>query len=175
VSREAAIAGTVEWVLRRAGRIVLPAHDEHVQRCPGSLPGVPAATTMGTHLADRLGADYVAIGTTSGTGQTLSDGPDFFSGRFFAPMGAPDPGSLDALMVASHDGPFAVDLRRLSPDDTARVRAASRQRFGGYYSEQNPLDAFDAVIHLPHVTAAEPDEAAIAGSPADVRKAFAGR
>jgi erythromycin esterase len=173
--REAAIADTVEWVLRRSGRIVLAAHDLHVQRCPGTLPGVPAATTLGTHLAERVGADYVVIGTTSGTGQMLSDGPDFFAGNLFAEMGAPEPGSLDALMAASHDGPFAVDLRRLSPDDAALVRAASRQRFGGLYAEQNPLDAFDAVVHVPHVRAAEPDADAIAESPADVQKAFAGR
>jgi erythromycin esterase len=89
-------------------------------------------------------------------------------------MGPPEPGSLDALMAASHDGPFAVDLRRLSPGDTEQVRAASRQRFGSVYSEQNPLDAYDAVVHVPRVTAAEPDAAAIAASPADVQKAFAG-
>jgi erythromycin esterase len=172
--RESAIADTVEWVLRREGRIVLPAHDGHIQRYPVSMPGVPEMPSMGMHLADRLGADYVVIGTTSGTGQTLTDGADFFAGKLFAEMGPPEPGSLDALMAASHDGPFAVDLRRLSPDDTAMVRAASRQRFGSSYSEQNALDAFDVVIHLPRVTAAVPDAAAIAASPADVQNAFGG-
>jgi hypothetical protein len=38
---------------------------------------------------------------------------------------------LDALMQASHDGPFAVNLRTLSPADTATVSAASIQRFAG--------------------------------------------
>jgi erythromycin esterase len=172
--RESAIADTVEWVLRREGRIVLPAHDGHIQRYPVSMPGVPEMPSMGMHLADRFGADYVVIGTTSGTGQTLSDGQDFFAGKLFAEMGPPEPGSLDALMAATHDGPFAVDLRRLSPDDAARVRAASRQRLGSQYAEQNALDAFDVLIQLPRVTAAEPDAAAVAASPADVQKAFAG-
>jgi erythromycin esterase len=172
--REPAIADTVEWVLRREGRIVLPAHDGHIQRYPVSMPGVPEMPSMGMHVADRLGADYVVIGTTSGTGQTLTDGADFFAGKLFAEMGPPEPGSLDALMAASHDGPFAVDLRRLSPGDTAVVRAASRQRFGSSYSEQNALDAFDVVIHLPLVTAAVTDAAAIAASPADVQNAFGG-
>lgn len=170
--RESAIADTVEWVLRRERRIVLPAHDGHIQRYPVSMPGVPQMPSMGMHLADRFGADYVVIGTTSGTGQTLSDGQDFFAGTLFAEMGPPEPGSLDALMAASHDGPFAVDLRRLSPDDAATVRAASRQRYGSFYSEQNPLDAFDAVIHVPHVGAAELDPAVVAASPADVREAL---
>jgi erythromycin esterase len=156
LSREAAIADTVEWILRREGRIVVLAHDAHIQRCPGSMPGVADLTSMGMHLADRLGADYVSIGTTSGTGQTLSAAPAFFTGELFAELGPPEPGSLDALMAATHDGPFAVDLGRLSPDDAARVRTASRQRFGSYYSEQNPLDAYDAVIHVPEVTPATP-------------------
>lgn len=171
--RETAIADTVEWILGREGRIVLPAHNGHVQRCPCTMPGV-AEASMGMYLAERLGADYVVIGTTAGAGVTLAGGPDFFAGTLFAGMGPPEPGSLDALMVASHDGPFAVDLRRLAPGDTEQVRTASRQRFGSFYSEQNPLDAYDAVVHVPRVTAAELDAAAIAESPADVQKALTG-
>ena len=173
--RESAIAETVEWVLRREGRVVLPAHDAHVQRHPVSMPGVPEMNPLGVHLLDRLGGDYVVIGTTSGEGQTLSEGQDFFDGRLFAEMGPPEPGSLDALMAASHDGPFAVDLRRLSPDDAALVRAASRQRFGSVYAEQNALDAYDVLVHLPEVTAAQVDAAAAAESPEEVRKRVSAR
>jgi erythromycin esterase len=172
--RETAIADTVEWVLDRSGRTVLPAHNGHVQRCPCTMPGV-APSSMGMHLADHLGADYVVIGTTAGTGLTLADGPDFFAGTLFAELGPPEPGSLDALMAASHDGPFAADLRRLSPGDTAQVRTATRQRFGGFYSEQNPLDAFDAIVHIPHLTAATPDPDALAASHAEVRKRIPAR
>lgn len=131
-------------------------------------------TPMGMHLADRLGGDYLVIGTTSGTGQILNTGADFYTGTFFTEMGAPEPGSLDALMAASHDGPFATDLRRLSPADADAVRAVSRQRagLGTFYSDQSPLDAFDVIVHLPHVTAAAPDHAAFAHAPYDVRQAF---
>ena len=135
---------------------------------------MPAVAPMGMHLADRLGSDYLVVGTTSGTGQILNTGPDFYTGTLFTEMAPPQPGSLDALMAASHNGPFATDLRRLSPADADAVRAASRQRagIGSYYSDQSPLDAFDIVIHLPHVTAAEPDQVALAHSPDDVREAF---
>jgi erythromycin esterase len=166
--REAAIADTVEWIVGREGRIVLPAHNGHVQRCPCTMPGV-APSSLGMYLADRLGGDYVVVGTTAGTGVTLADGPEFFAGTLFAELGPPEPGSLDALMAASHDGPFAVDLRRLSPADAALLRAATRQRFGGSYSEQNPVDAYDVIIHVPHVAAATLDPDAVAASPADVR------
>ncbi|GLW11264.1 hypothetical protein Misp01_63920 [Microtetraspora sp. NBRC 13810] len=173
--REAAIADTVEWILRREERIVLAAHNGHIQRWPGVLPGMPPVTPMGMRLADRLGEGYLVIGTTSGTGQILNTGADFYTGTFFTAMEAPRPGSLDALMAASHDGPFATDLRRLAPADAAAVRAASRMRagIGDFYSDVSPQDAFDVIVHLPHVTAADPDEAALAHAPGEVREAFA--
>ncbi|HEV8528464.1 MAG TPA: erythromycin esterase family protein [Actinomycetes bacterium] len=171
-NRDAAIADTVDWILRREDRIVLAAHNGHIQRWPGTLPGIPPVTPMGMHLADRLGRDYLVIGTTSGTGQTLNTGADFYTGTLFTNLERPQPGSLDAFMAASGDGPFAVDLRRLSSADADAVRAASQQRFGAFYSDLSPLDAYDAIVHLPHVTAAEPDPAALACSPQDVREVF---
>jgi len=171
-TREAAIADTVEWILRREDRIVLAAHNGHLQRWPGTLPGMPPVTPMGLHLADRLGGDYLVIGTTSGTGQTLDTGADFYTGTLFMDLDPPRPGSLDALMAASSDGPFATDLRRLSPADANAVRAASQQRSGGFYADLSALDAYDVIVHLPHVTAAEPDPAALACSPHDVQETF---
>ncbi|MEV4130083.1 erythromycin esterase family protein [Nocardia sp. NPDC049707] len=166
--RDAAMADTVELILRSKGRIVLGAHNGHISREPLDMPGVAAVTTAGVHLADRLGEDYVVIGQTTGTGQTLNTDADFYTGKLFADLGAPDPGSLDALMEASGDGPFATDLRRLSPADADAVRAASQQRFGPWYSEVNALKAYDVIVHLPHVTAASLDPAALAAAPSDV-------
>ncbi|MEU2791707.1 erythromycin esterase family protein [Streptomyces sp. NPDC007100] len=173
--RDAALADTVAWVLHREDRIVLAAHNGHVQRWPVSMPGLPPATQMGMHLADRLGADYRVIGTTSGTGHILNTGPDFYTGTLFTEMEAPRPGSLDALMAASHDGPFAADLRRLAPADEALVRTVAQQRagMGAFYGDQSPLDAYDAIIHLPHVSPADPDPTALAYAPGEVQKPFA--
>ncbi|MFI9227897.1 erythromycin esterase family protein [Streptomyces rimosus] len=173
--RDAAIADTVEWILRGEERIVLAAHNGHVQRVPLTLPGMPEATPMGMHLVDRLGADYRVIGATSGTGHVLNTGSDFYDGVLFTELEVPRPGSLDALMAASHDGPFAVDLRRLSPADAALVRSATQQRtgIGTFYAEQCAMDAYDALIHLPHVTPAAPDPAALAHVPGEVREPFA--
>jgi erythromycin esterase len=172
-TREAAIADTVEWILRRADRIVLAAHNGHIQRWPGTLPGMPPVTTMGLQLADRLGDDYLVIGTTTGTGQTLTMGPDFYTGRLFTDLEPPRQGSLDALMQASGDGPFAVDLRRLPAADAETVRAAGQQRFGSFYADIDPLTAYDVIVHLPRVMAAEPDPTALACSPPEVQEAFA--
>jgi erythromycin esterase len=169
-NRDATMADTVEWILRRSDRVVLAAHNGHVQRWPGTLPGMSPATPLGLHLADRLGDDYVVIGATSGTGQTLTDNPaDFIAGKLFMDLPAPDPASLDGVLAASHDGPFGVDLRRLAPDDAAVIRGANQQRMGTAYLEQSPLDAYDALIHLPLVTPAELDPEAVAASPEEVR------
>jgi len=36
------------------------------------------------------------------------------------------------------------------------------------------MEAYDVIVHLPHVTAADPDPEAVAASPDDVRAAFGG-
>ncbi|MFI6298986.1 erythromycin esterase family protein [Nonomuraea sp. NPDC050790] len=174
-NRDAEIADTVEEILRRHDRIVVAAHNAHIQRGPAALPGMNPVTPMGMHLAQRLGEDYLVIGTTSGTGHALnSDAAAFMAGEVFAPMPAPEPGSLDALMHASHAGPFAADLRRLPPADAAAVRAAAVQRagLGEYYAPVNAAQAYDIVVHVPHVTGADPDEAALACAPQEVRELF---
>ncbi|RSM87591.1 erythromycin esterase family protein [Kibdelosporangium aridum] len=172
-NRDAEIADTVERILRRENRILLAAHNGHIQRWPGTLPGIPTMTPMGMHLADRLGNDYRVIGMTTGTGQTLNTDADFYAGKLFTTLDPPKPDSLDGLMAASHDGPFATDLRRLSPHDTATVKTITQQRYGTYYAEVNPLRAYDVIVHLPRVTAAQPDQDALAHSPREVRETFA--
>ncbi|MBU3064207.1 hypothetical protein KO481_22065 [Nocardia sp. NEAU-G5] len=93
-------------------------------------------------------------------------------GQLFTDMEAPEPGSLDALMAASHDGLFATDLRRLSPSDAAIAGTVTRQRYGTYYSDLSPLDAYDAIVHIPRVTAADPDVDALTHAPREVRDVF---
>ncbi|WP_346283005.1 hypothetical protein [Pseudonocardia sp.] len=68
---------------------------------------------------------------------------------------APRPGSLDALMAASHHRPLATDLRTLPAADLCTLRAVSQQRFGSFYSELDQLRAYDVIVRSPHVTPAE--------------------
>ncbi|WP_460429139.1 erythromycin esterase family protein [Amycolatopsis endophytica] len=65
------LADTVRFLAEREKRIVVAAHNGHVQRWPLSLTD-PPATTLGVFLAATRGADYRVIGTTSGRGRTLS-------------------------------------------------------------------------------------------------------
>lgn len=167
--RDAAMADTVEWILGREERIVLAAHNGHLQRWPGTPPMTP----LGMRLADRIGPDYVVIGTTANTGRILNNGPEFYTGTLFGPLPPAAPDSIDGLMQASHDGPFGVDLRRLSDADTAAVRRAGRQRvLADQYGDVNVLTAYDALVHVPVLTPAHPDADALAHAPADVRGPF---
>jgi erythromycin esterase len=130
-------------------------------------------TPTGMHLADRLGSGYRVIGMTTGTGQTLNTDADFYAGKLFTTLEPPRPDSLDGLMAASHDSPFAADLRRLSPTDTATVSAITQQRYGAFYAEIDPLKAYDVIVHLPRGTAAQADQDALAHSPGEVQETFA--
>lgn len=174
--RDSNSADVVEWLLGRADRIVLGAHNGHVQRWPGSLPGipdsVPPATPLGLQLADRLGEKYVVIGVTLGAGQTLMEGVDFYQGKLFMDLEPPKSDTIDGLLAASHDGPFGVDLRRLSPDDAAKVGTVPQKRMGTHAIEVNVLEAYDALVHLPQVRGADPDPDVIACSHPDVQKRF---
>lgn len=62
--REELMADTVHWILEREERVVISAHNAHVQR--GHL--VNGATALGAHLAPLLGERMVVIGTTRATG-----------------------------------------------------------------------------------------------------------
>ncbi|WP_345147494.1 hypothetical protein [Nonomuraea rubra] len=57
---------------------------------------------------------------------------------------------------------------------TYGTRPATVQRagFGSFHAPVSPLDAYDLVVYLPHVTGAEPAETALACSPQEVRKVF---
>jgi erythromycin esterase len=48
----------------------------------------------------------------------------------------------------------------------------SQQRFGTFYADLSPLDAYDVIVHLPHVTAAEPDHDALVNTAHEVQEVF---
>lgn len=171
--RDRVQADTVEWVLEREDRVVLAAHNAHVQRWPSEFPGtLPRMISAGQHLGDRLGSDYLVIGTTQGSGRTLTSGQQFFDGQLFEELPPPGPGTLDGLLDASHDGPFAVDLRRLDPADAELVSGTRLLRSGPYECPVDPITGFDVLIHLPHVTEVTFDPEAIAAAPAEVASAL---
>ncbi len=155
--RDQAMAANTEWVVshQHAGdRVVLWAHNAHVQRVPIEGPQVPGGSSpsMGTMLRAKLGVGYMVIGTSYG-------GPSVDSA--LAPMA----GSVDRLLsgVATAT-PFLVPLHQLPATGSVR----------GWFDAKRPMrfqvghlvlalgQAFDGVIFFSQVrpanSAAKDDE-----------------
>lgn len=117
--RDRAMAENTRWVLDQVGpgdRVVLWAHNAHVQRYPIEGPPVPTGTTpsMGTLLGRELGAGYLAVGTAYG-GASLDSAAAPVAGGVDRALGALGPGPyLLPLRGRPSDGPLAawLDARR---------------------------------------------------------------
>ncbi|MFJ3205937.1 erythromycin esterase family protein [Streptomyces sp. NPDC086989] len=137
-------------------RIVLAAHNAHIQRTANPdgipLPRVP----MGHAHAQRFGTDYVSVVMTSAGGRTVQNVPDpahpagMRQCATDAPATAPDSVAL-----------FAGNPAALAVLDTRAVRAHARRhglpeptliRMDDGFLPVPALDAYDAVICIPHTT-----------------------
>ncbi|MBB3082192.1 erythromycin esterase [Geodermatophilus sabuli] len=150
-SRERYMAATVRWWLDRLGsdaRVVVMAHNAHVQRTPVVYEGEVQALPMGLHLDRVLGGDYVAVGLTSGAGRTAALHPAADVGPYGfrvedTALDPPRPGSIEAALAGS--GLVLADLSAARGDDAG----PDRIRLDSGYLTTLVADAFDAVVHVP--------------------------
>lgn len=153
--RDAWMADAVERILEREPRVLVAAANGHVQRTPFSAPPfVPdPMTTMGGHLADRLGPDLVVIGTAFGGGEQWLHRPDpadppGHSRPFVAPIGPLDPGSVDAALTGSGIGDALIDLRTAPPAAAAALDATTGSQNGDVLQPLRARAAFDAIAYV---------------------------
>lgn len=141
--RDAAMAETVDWVRAQGHeRVVVAAANTHIQRV------FPGLRVLGSHLAEQLGDDYVAIGLTAygGATPTRRPAPDAPAGAetVTVPLDPPVPGSVEDFLGPR---PAIADLRPLrgrpGPD---RIRLLDS------YLEVPVADAFDVVVSIPEIT-----------------------
>jgi erythromycin esterase len=157
--RDAWMADTVEWVLEREPRVLVAAANGHVQRTPFSAPPyVPdPMTTLGGHLADRLGSEYVAIGTAFGHGeawphQPRPDDAPGHSHPFIQTLAPADPASADAAFAGAGIGDSLIDLRTATPGAAAGLDATAGLRNGDVLQPLPIRRAFDAIVYIDEVT-----------------------
>jgi erythromycin esterase len=159
--RDAAMAEMVHWILAREEKLVLLAHNGHVQRTPLLLPALEelsGSSPVGHHLATALGSDYVTVGTTFGEGEIMGasyqrDGGVLRLATAPTTVGPPPEGTIDRLLAGEPDGrPFAVDLRALGAADTVRVDACTGIRSMDSVVRAEPRRAFDVLVHVPELT-----------------------
>ncbi|AJT69870.1 hypothetical protein T261_8276 [Streptomyces lydicus] len=164
-SRDVYMAGSVLWHLEHfepGTRIVLAAHNAHIQKTPISFNGHLTGLPMGQHLHRALGDDYFALGLTSTTGHT-ADMPRDENTRFgftidATALEAPEPGSIEAAFADAELGLSIADLRQAHPDardDAGQAPGPDRIRIQSAYLHTPVLEAFDAVLHTPTSTVAD--------------------
>ncbi|MFJ9847291.1 erythromycin esterase family protein [Kitasatospora sp. NPDC101155] len=138
-------------------RIVLAAHNAHIQRTANPdgvpLPRVP----MGHILAQELGTDYVSVALTSGGGRTVRNTPDpaHPAGMRQSATDAPEatPDSVEALFSAVTEAPALVDLCALRAHARHhRLTEPTRIRMDDGFLPVAALDAYDVVVNVPRTT-----------------------
>ncbi|MEU9110532.1 erythromycin esterase family protein [Streptomyces sp. NPDC048483] len=159
-SRDRYLADSLLDLLDRSApgtRIVVAAHNAHIQRTANPEGGQLARTPMGLAVARALGADYVSVALTSDGGVTVANRPDpthpagMSCGRADAPEAAPD--SVEALFAGVPEAPSLVDTRALR--EHARRHGLPepvRTRMDNAFIPVPALDAYDAVISIPRTT-----------------------
>ncbi|MGW8849091.1 erythromycin esterase family protein [Streptomyces xiamenensis] len=158
-ARDLYMAESLLWHLERGApdtRIVLAAHNAHIQKTPVSFDGHLTGFPMGQHLHSVLGEDYIAVGLTSSAGHTAEMRRDERSRFGFTveptPLSAPEPGSVEAAFTDAGLGLSLADLRRARRPDAGgdgSVPGPDRIRIQGAQLHTPVLDAFDAVLHSP--------------------------
>jgi len=145
--RDQFMADTVQWILDREARIVISAHNGHVGR--GLWHGRPV---LGSLLDSVLGDAMVVVGTTYGAGRVVRvvpHGPLPTNWEVTLDELAPPPArSLDALMASAGLPLHFLNLRAL-PDGLVESTAMVVDHD---LWDIAPQSAFDAVIHVDHVS-----------------------
>ncbi|GAA2797849.1 erythromycin esterase family protein [Crossiella cryophila] len=158
--RDEVMARNVLWWQRRTGhKILVSAHNGHV----GYVSGTPAAypKTQGAFLRDRLGADYLPIGFSFDRGSFLSKDTALGGDWKQFSVGAAEPGSNEHTLDRVRHRDFYLDLRTAPPSARAWLDTARPTRDIGTGFPVEPSDlalrrAYDVLIHLHQVRAAEP-------------------
>ncbi|MFF2809096.1 erythromycin esterase family protein [Streptomyces sp. NPDC058000] len=158
--REIYLAESVRWHLERSApgtRIVLAAHNNHIQKTPIEFGGPLTALPMGYHLARTLGTDYRAVAVTHTTDHVPEMVLDARSSVGFTvadtPLAAPEPGSVEAALIDAGLGDriTLTDLRR-PPRDADGTPLPNGIRSQSATLPTSVPTAFDAVLAVPTVT-----------------------
>lgn len=152
-ARDLFMAESLLWHLDRLAptdRVVLMAHNAHIQKTPIAFDGRLTGLPMGQHLHEALGDSYYALGLTSITGHTADMRRDESAPFGFTlhdtPLEPPAPGSIEAAFADAGLGLAIADLRR-SPSESPG--APARIRMQGIHQEAAVTDAFDGILSTP--------------------------
>ena len=158
--RDASMAQTVGWILGREERLVILAHNQHIQRTPYGLSwlsesgSASAASSLGHHLADSLGDDYLVLGTTFGTGEVVGveagrpspDAPIWNIRDVVRQLDPVDPDSVDGLVAAAQPTSGCARPADAHRGGRGALRGPRAMRALDQYIEVPVTAAFDALV-----------------------------
>jgi erythromycin esterase len=152
--RDVYMAESVLRLLEGGTRVVLAAHNWHIQRTPATDSQEKLLLPTGAHLAAALGDDYRAIGVTSSLGRTTTLGeptPERPQGAWYdAPLPPLAEGSIEAAFPTDRLWTLA-DLRAARP----HIHGAAsfrHSRMADYFLDLPVFEAFDAIAHVSRTT-----------------------
>ncbi|MFF0561651.1 erythromycin esterase family protein [Streptomyces sp. NPDC004266] len=155
-ARDFYMAESLLWHLNRlepAARVVLMAHNAHIQKTPIAFDGRLTGLPMGQHLDDALGDTYFALGLTSLTGHTAEMHRDERAPFGFSihdtPLEPPVPGSIEAAFADTGLGLAVADLRQARAEN---LSGPDRIRMQSVHLHTPVLDAFDGILSIPAST-----------------------
>ncbi|ARF58309.1 erythromycin esterase family protein [Streptomyces gilvosporeus] len=159
-ARDRYLADSLLGVLDRSApgtRVVVAAHNAHIQRTANPEGGPLARVPMGHPLAQELGADYVSVALTSGGGRTVTNVPDpaHPAGMRQSPADAPEPtpDSVEALFTGVPEAPALLPTHPLREHARRHGLPEPKQiRMDDGFLPVAALDAYDAVVSVPHTT-----------------------
>lgn len=154
--RDLTMADTVEWILARHERVVVLAHNGHIQRMPIATPIGPV-DTLGVHLAHRLGSRYVTIGTTCGGGviiapRTVQTATGMETELIIKDLAPAPADTLDGALDAALPGLSLLDLGKLGPRSSALFEPLRRMRLQDQFTDLDARQAFDLLVHVPRIS-----------------------
>ncbi|MGW2815624.1 erythromycin esterase family protein [Streptomyces sp. NPDC001415] len=160
-ARDVYMAESVLWHLARfepGTRVVLAAHNAHIQKTPVSFNGHLTGLPMGQHLHRALGDEYFALGLTSTTGHTAEMPRDEKTPFGFTiastALQPPEPGSIEAAFTDAGLGLGIADLRQARHEAPGST-GPDRIRIQSTYIHTPVLDAFDSILNTPTSTVAD--------------------
>lgn len=150
--RNEVMAENLRWILEREERVLVGAHNVHLQRSPSFDGTAP----VGSLLAPTLGDDLVVIGGTHAVGRIpdldLSAQPEE---RYFASGEEPPPPAehtLEAAMEAAGYPIHLVAARHASEALADAVAMRAQTPHQSLLVDLDPQQAFDAVLHTRRIT-----------------------
>lgn len=151
-ARDSYMADSVIWDLEHSvpnTKIVLVAHNAHIQKTPVNWPG-STTLPMGQHLAQKLDKNYVAIGITSSTGNTAALYPDNDAVHGFrieeTTLDTPIPRSIESVFTDAGLGLSSINLKKIP----SQLEISTHIRCDSEYLEMPLLQSFDGLLYTPH-------------------------